>query len=103
MFSMTNTTLSTRVFVGTHVSAELRMHLNSSILWKHSQIQPGGKLSLVHFQHHDYLGAYIADDQPTLPTLSKFREELKTVIQEYCPSLQADKLPFQVFPQLFVA
>jgi hypothetical protein len=100
---MTDTALSTRVFVGTSVSAELRMHLNSSILWKHSQIQPGGKLSLVHFQQHDYLGAYIDGEQLTLPILSKFSEELKSVIQEYCPSLQAERLPFQVFPQLFVA
>lgn len=100
---MTHTALLTKMFVGTPVSAELRMHLNNSILWKHSQIQPGGKLNLVHFQQHDYLGAYIAGETLTLSALSKFREELKTVIQEHCPSFQADKLPFQVFPQLFIS
>lgn len=105
---MLNTTpkVSTRIFVGFLITAELKMHLNLSIKWKHANIL-GKKskdiLQEVHFHGKDFIGLYVPDTKLTVSSLLEYEKNIKQQLHTFCPKVEIENVDSIVFPQVFIA
>ena len=94
------------IFLGSLVTAELRMHLNTSIKWKHANIlhlADPAKLALIHFQGQDYIGCYRNNSALTLTQLKALEQQIQVTLRTYCPDLETEKMETFVFPQVLIA
>lgn len=95
--------LRLKIFIGIHLTPELRIHLNKSILWKQAQI---GSLenSLKEIQAHGkyYLGYHIRQEPIQFDLLKKLEAEIRNNLSSYCLDINTDRIPVQVFSQIFI-
>jgi len=98
--------LKPRLFIGSPVTSELRMHLHQSIKWKHAGIEAlknPNTLSLIHFHGNDYIGLYADTHHLTVPQLESLDSSIKQQIFEFCPKMEIQKIHCIIFPQVFIA
>ena len=95
--------VSIKLFVGFPLTSELRMHLRGSKSWNEAQIQPE-LLSIVEVQHEQksFLGRYIETIPLVLKDLRQVEQELKQIVEDFCPKFPSDKLELITFSQVFI-
>ncbi len=84
--------MKTKLFVGTRLTPELKMHLGSAI----------EELSCIPYEGREYLGSYLESDSPTVLEVQTACDQLIETLQARCTEFRVDTLPVVVFPQLFV-
>lgn len=95
-----------KLFIGYLITSEIRMHLNQSNNWKQDNIapeRPTEALSEVHYQNKDYIGRFLTQDYLAMPQFKLVDQEMRRVLQSYCPNLNLDSLLTYTFPQIFVS
>lgn len=103
---MLKTQITTRLFVGCVITSELKMHLNKSIKWKHTNILASKSPTDLRGIHHagkDYIGLYSDQDKYTVAELKKLLDTIKQQLKIYCPEIDIEKVKSTVFPQVFIA
>lgn len=93
----------TKLFTGCLINSEIRMHLNSSIQWKHAVLSPGHEMKEIHYQGKDYFGKYLVTSEIPMTDLANIQIGIKEQLKYYCPKLETDSLKICIFPQVFVA
>lgn len=98
--------VAVKMFIGCHLSSEIRMYLNQSEHWKQATIM-GSKRSNedlveVHYQARDYIGCYLASEMTCLSDLRELEKVIKTKLRSYCPTFDFDHVKIAVFPQVFL-
>jgi hypothetical protein len=91
-----------KLFAGYRVTPPLKFALEHSSIWKNSQIDPGGELTLVTRQGIEYLGVYANTPAISLDKLHIIDEQVREKIEEYSPGFNLSKLKLQLFSQLFI-
>ena len=101
---MSPSSLLIKLYLGCPLTSEIRMHLKTSHLWNQALIVPKLERELVEtrFQQQEYLGRFFDGEQLSLERLKAAEKEMRELIQSYCPKLNAEKLTFCVFPQIFL-
>lgn len=99
-----NSKVSLRLFLGCHLTAELRLHLEKSQAWKETRIGPTGSHHLVinHFHQKEYIGFFVGEGV----NLSKLKETetlILQAIQSYCPEIDLKHCQVLAFSQLFIS
>jgi len=94
--------MTVKMFTGCMLNPEIRMHLSQSQQWKQANIGSEQKLIEIHHQTKDYLGQYAAETELTLAHLKVIQNEIKDLLQMYCPRLDTSKVRFFIFPQVFI-
>ena len=95
-----------KIFIGCFITAELRLHLNTSQQWKQASIipfDPSTSLQEVHYRDKNYLGQFLLKDQLTILELKDVESFIKNSIRSYCPDYLIDSLKICIFSQVFVA
>lgn len=94
-----------KIFIGCVISAELRMHLHQSALWKLAKIGPQDqkKLNETHFNQKDYIGFFLAQDRINLPELKVWESKILEELKAYCPHFPSEKIKVLVFSQVFIS
>lgn len=91
-----------KLFAGYRVTPPLKFSLERSSVWRNSQIDPSGELSLINRQNVEFLGVYINSPAVSLDKLKIIEEQVRAKVEEYCPGFDSAKLKLQVFSQLFI-
>lgn len=95
--------VSTKLFVGCKLTAELRMKLNTSAAWKLAQIEKSKEgLILTHFQSKEYVGQYSPYQMLTVQQVKNECETIDQALKAYCQEIDPDTLKHHIFPQIFV-
>lgn len=95
-----------KLFAGYLITSELSMHLRHSNSWKQTVIMPHSEekdLITVHFQGHDYLGAYLKTNEVKLSELNSFGSYIQQHFRHYCPDFSIENSKLHIFGQVFVA
>jgi hypothetical protein len=99
---MTNP-ITIKLFAGCPINAEMRMHLNQSIQWKHAEILNEGCLKEVHYHGKDYFGLYIDHQNISTQNLTAIQQSIQESLKNYCPDLDTESAKVCIFPQVFIA
>lgn len=97
--------ITTRLFLGVLVTAELKMHMAQSNAWRDAAFSAGGgghPLSVVRFQRKEYLGHYLATDEVSLGDLEEASSAICALLEKLFPDFDVDKCTPALFPQVFV-
>jgi hypothetical protein len=96
-----------KLFLGSPLTSELKMHLNHSDTWKQAVIMRGHEKNLLQqTQYHKktYMGLYADEEELTLQQIRMMQQLIYDKLHLYCPKIQGlEKMPLYLFPQLFVA
>ncbi len=99
--------ITTKIFVGCHITSELRMHLSKSKEWKQLSVVPiearESKIQEIHFKDKDYFGYYLIQDAIQISELQKIKTSIQLILKKYCPGYEISSLKVYALPQLFVA
>ncbi len=102
MEKLLNDRVLAKIFIGCTISSELRMHLRDSKKWKTDLIDNKG-LSEIHYQGKDFIGKFLENPVVTLDELRRQEQEVRHILQTYCPSVDFDSIPIKTFPQVFIS
>lgn len=96
--------VSIKLFLGVLITSELRMHLNSSVAWKHAAIdrQPDAPIE-TQYQDHKYLGIHLECDAAPLKHFHELYSKIQDSIARYCPEFNNDQLKPYILPQIFIS
>jgi hypothetical protein len=100
---MTETKIKTALFLGCHVTPDLRISLNQSIAWKNAKIAIEGELKEQRHQGKDYLGIFLSPEQNTLPAIREVEKHIRSRLHNYCPNHNTDSLPIYLLSIVLVA
>lgn len=94
-----------KLFLGCVITAELRMHLQQSLLWKQAKIGLHDQEDLIetHFNHKDYIGFYHPQDKVSFPNLKEIENHILEKLKSYCPHFPSEKIRILVFSQVFIS
>lgn len=94
-----------KLFLGTAVTAELRMHISRSLLWKEGNIlKEDLNLPLIFpFLGKDYLGLLVENKGVTIEELNGFCRIFQDRVEYYFSEYSLKKSPLVVFPQFFLS
>jgi hypothetical protein len=94
-----------RIFIGCIITAELRLQLNTSPLWKQVKIAPAGENELVitHFNQKEFIGFFLSQDHISLPELKGIETKILQTLMAYCPHFASEKIRILVFSQVFIS
>lgn len=98
--------VTTKIFAGCLVNAEMKMHLGQSSTWKQVAIMPregSEELLEVHYHGKVYLGMYLPEDKATLKKLRSIEESIKERMNAYLSDFDVGGVKVSVFCQVFVA
>lgn len=97
--------ISTKLFIGCHISPDLRIKLNQSLAWKQSRLDAPSGLEPIELRHDnkDYLGFFISDNSTDLNALRHSGDQIRSAITRYCDGYPTDKINLFLFPQVFVS
>lgn len=97
--------ITTKLFIGCHVPADLRIQLNQSLTWKQSRVAPDSQMDPIDVTHdkRHYLGYCINAEQISLAQLRELADRLRTAVQRYCNKYPVERVSIYVFPQRFVS
>lgn len=84
--------MKTKLFLGTRVTPDLKVHLTD---------QQDTCWTLIPFEGKEYVGIYV-DTVPTVRHMRALCEEFMGSLQKCLPDLRTDTLPIVVFPQVFL-
>jgi|SaaInlStandDraft_3_1057020.scaffolds.fasta_scaffold109419_2 hypothetical protein len=96
---------TTNIFIGYHLTTEIKIHLDGSTAWKHAQALTYHQdlfIRTIHQEGKDYIGLYLDKEYAPLDELHTAQDLLADKIRSYCPALPAKALKPVVFAQLFV-
>jgi len=99
---MTSNPIIIKFFLGFHLNSEVRMYLNQSHAWKEEQLIHQHNVKETRYEDKDYIGLLL-NSPLTTPLLKNEEQQLKSILQSYCPKLQMDKQKIYLFPQLFIS
>lgn len=91
-----------RLFLGTPLTSEVRMHLAESENWKQRHLLDAERLEEGRYGEDLYLGYLLAADSLTTQQLQQEEERARTCLGQFCPELDQDHLSFFLFPQIFL-
>lgn len=108
MTTDTSHKVTTKIFIGCHITSEIRMHLNQSIQWKNASILNSAssstpELQEIHYHGKEYLGLYSPNKTLTIKDLTTEQNNILYQLKKYCPTLEVENIKIYVFPQVFVA
>lgn len=92
-----------KLFAGCLITAELRLLLNQSLLWKQKTIDSSSQLVETHFHQKDYIGIFLNQNTATLEELRIIDAKISQNLKTYCPQFASEKLPVLVFSQVFIS
>lgn len=97
--------ISAKLFIGCHLSPDLRIQLNQSLAWKHSRLhtEPGVEPVEIRHEGRDYLGFFLPRERAELLEVRANASPIRDAICRYCQKYPVDRLRLYVFPQLFVS
>jgi hypothetical protein len=98
--------LTVKLFIGYHLTSDIRMYLKQSIAWKQAKITKESSLRDLleaHFQDKDYIGKYITQEGLTIQELKQIESSVRESLVYYCPELSQETLKIYLFPQIFIS
>lgn len=98
--------VSTRLLIACLITAEIRMHLNYSIEWKHAALDASSappSFREVRLHGKDYFGFYIEHKSYKINELDEIQYKIRTQLKSFCPKLDTETLDICIIPQVFVA
>lgn len=102
MTSDTKNRVTVKLFAGFELTTDLRIQFNQNSEWKQAVVSNTTPLKSVCFHEKDYIGLYLEQNTAPLKRLMELSQQMKQVIEEYCPEINTDKLKPVIFPQIFV-
>lgn len=84
--------MQTKLFLGTRLTPDLKMHLHR---------EPEG-LQKIPYEGKEYLGFYLPYLHPTVEEIRQCCAQFTQQIQSLFPHMRADALPVVIFPQIFL-
>lgn len=99
--------ITTKLFVGCHITPEMRLHLNKSKEWKQLAVTPMEireiKIQEIHYQGKDYFGFYLSDNTAKVIQLQNMKATIQSILKNFCPEYHVDSPHVYVLPQVFIA
>lgn len=99
--------ISAKLFIGCHITSEMRMHLSKSKKWRQLSIIPietrEANIQEIHFQGKDYFGYYLLTDIVPTTELKKIKPHILSLLKIFCSEYQVDTLKVYILPQIFVS
>lgn len=93
-----------RLFVGCVITAELRLQLDQSPVWKQARVAKSSQdLVETHFHEKDYIGLLIDKDNANLNELPPIESKILQALNNYCPDFASEKIKVLVFSQVFIS
>lgn len=106
MTILPNQQLTVRLFMGYHLTSDIRMYLKQSLSWKQAKIVNEAEqrdLIEAHFQDKDYIGKYINPEGLTIQELKQLESSIYDSLIHYCPQLSQETIKVYLFPQIFIS
>ena len=98
--------IKTKIFLGLHLTTEVRIHLDQSLQWKQdratSALSPN-QIREIHHEGKDYIGLFVEKELPSLEDLNQVKCSVMQQMRKYCEELKVEKLKAALFPQVFLA
>lgn len=94
--------ISLKLFVGTHLTPDLKELLDKSPEWKQEKIVKETALTETTHEKKPYIGRYISEDHCRISTLRHAENEVRDLLQQYCPKKNCNTLKVVIFPQIFL-
>jgi hypothetical protein len=91
-----------RLFLGTPLTSEVRMHLAESSGWKERHLLDAERLEEGRYEEETYLGSLLPHDSLSIEQLQKEEERVRDSLSRFCPQLDQGHLSFFLFPQIFL-
>lgn len=99
--------ITAKLFIGCHITSEMRMHLSKSNEWKQLSIIPieirEANIQEIHFHGKDYFGYYLLSDIVLLAELKEIKLHIQSLLKTFCPEYQVDSIKVYILPQVFVS
>jgi hypothetical protein len=90
-----------KIFLGLHLTKEIKMHLNQNSAWKELHSIGQGELAEVQNEEKEYIGQFIPNPL-SISSLKDKEKEIKSLLQNFCPRLNLERHRLFVFTQLFI-
>lgn len=91
--------MQTKFFLGFINQGEIKAHLHQSSQWKDNKLFQKDLIE-TRFEEKDYIGFSISVPLPYSEIFTK-EQELRKLIESYCPKLSLDKHKTYIFPQIY--
>ena len=98
--------INTKIFAACLITAEIRMHLNFSIDWKHASLSTSSesaRFQEIRYHGKDFFGFYIDHKTYKINELDEIQSKVRNQLKTYCPKLETETLDICIFPQVFIA
>lgn len=105
MKTLTEEKVIVKLFVGCLLTAELKLHLSQSPLWKQATVartQDSQDLMETHFQEKAYIGLFLKTSAISLSSLKDIENKIIQAIIHYCPDYNPDHLAPCILSQIFI-
>lgn len=99
--------ITAKLFVGCHITPEMRLHLNKSKEWKQISVIPieirEVNIQEIHYQGKDYFGFYLSDHTAKIKELQNMKTSIQSILKNCCPEYHVTSPRVYVLPQIFIA
>ncbi|MDP1834846.1 MAG: hypothetical protein Q8K75_02860 [Chlamydiales bacterium] len=103
MDTETTQKITTKLFIGCHLTPDIRMTLNQSSAWKNAKISIDGELKEQRHHGKDYIGLFVHGEHITLPHLREAEGLVRNKLREYSPTHNTDSLPVYLLSIVLVS
>ncbi|MGM0439766.1 MAG: hypothetical protein ACQEP8_01460 [Chlamydiota bacterium] len=96
-----NNHLPVKFFIGVKLTPERSYTLQHSTAWQEAQFSTS--LKVITHQGNQFLGFFVAEEQPSLDTVKEQERTLRRQLKGDCPEITPEAIPIKIFPQVFIS